>query len=141
MKKASEPATPSAHIEQLEEPRRSEIKALHELIQSAAPHLPPSIQAGMIGYGTYHYKYASGHEGDAPIVALSSRKNYISVYVSASEDGEYLAERYKAELPKANIGKSCIRFKRVSDIHTEVLTKIVKLGVRAMEKAHSQAAS
>src|SRR5262249_50192431 len=93
--------TPSEYIAKIDEPRRSDITALDALIRKTVPKLEPSIQVGMIGYGTYHYKYASGREGDAPVIALASQKSYISVYVSGAEDGQYVAERRKAELPKA----------------------------------------
>ena len=70
----------------------------------------------MLGYGRFHYRYASGREGDASLVALSSRKNYISLYVLCTDEGGYLAEQYVDRLPKASIGKSCVRFKRTDDI-------------------------
>ncbi|MBL8178503.1 MAG: DUF1801 domain-containing protein [Bryobacterales bacterium] len=130
--------TPDDYIAQIEEPRRSAIEKLHNLILKAAPSLKPSMQAGMIGYGAYRYKYASGREGTAPIVALASQKSYISVYVSASDEGVYCAERRKAELPKASIGKSCIRFKKLEDVDLKVLMSIVKEGVTVMKKNAKQ---
>jgi hypothetical protein len=126
--------TVSEYLDQIDEPRKSEVKALHAMIAKAAPTLKPSIQAGMIGYGTYHYKYASGREGDWPVIALASQKTYISLYLCASENGEYLAEKHKAELPKANVGKSCIRFKRLTDVDLSVLAKLVKLGAKMMDR-------
>ena len=132
--------TPDAYIEQIKEPRRSEIRALHAMIQKAVPKLVPSIQSGMIGYGTYHYKYASGREGNAPIIGLSSRANYISVYLCGSENGERVGEELRAELAKADCGKGCIRFKKLADIDLKVLEKLVKLGAKTMAKAASGAA-
>lgn len=134
MIKPTSAATPEEYVSQIDEPRRSEIARLHSLITKAIPKLTPSMQAGMIGYGTYHYKYASGREGDWPIIALASQKNYISVYVCASQDGKYCAEQHKDELPKASIGKSCIRFKKLADVDTKVLIRIVKEGVRIMTR-------
>lgn len=130
--KATAASTPEEYLEQVEDSRKPDMLKLHALIRKAVPKLTPVMASGMIGYGTYHYKYASGREGDWPIVALANNKNYISVYVCASEDGQYCAERYKHELPKASIGKSCIRFKRVSDIDLKVLEKIVREGARIM---------
>ncbi len=77
MKKPVGATTLSEYFRQIEEPRRSEVKKLHEAISKAVPKLKPGIHTGMIGYGTYHYKYASGREGDWPVVALASQKNYI----------------------------------------------------------------
>lgn len=124
--------TVTEYFAQIDEPRRSEVKALHKMIRKAVPELKPAMVAGMIGYGSYHYKYASGREGDWPIIALASQKNYISVYVCASQDGVHLAESHKNELPKASIGKSCIRFKKLEDVDLAVLEKLVKKGVTWM---------
>jgi uncharacterized protein YdhG (YjbR/CyaY superfamily) len=107
------------YIEQIPEPRRGAIKKLHAAIKKAVPKLKPSIQYGMIGYGTYIYKYANGKEGNAPVIALASQKNYISVYVSG-------AEKDRGLLPKASIGKSCIRFRKLEDIDLAVLTKMIQ---------------
>jgi hypothetical protein len=138
--KSTGPATPEEYLAAIDEPRKADMLRLHALIQKAAQKLPPAMVSGMIGYGSYHYKYASGREGDWPIIALANNKSYISVYVCASEKGEYVAERCKAELPKASIGKSCIRFKRVSDIDLKVLERIIKEGVRVMTAEPAKAA-
>ena len=79
----------------------------------------------MIGYGPYHYKYASGREGDTAVLSLASQKNYISLYVYCADDQGYLAERYKESLPKVSIGKSCVRIKRLADVELEVLRDLV----------------
>ena len=60
----------------------------------------------MLAYGPWHYKYASGREGDWFRIGVASDKNYISLYICASDGDGYVAERYKAALPKANIGKA-----------------------------------
>jgi hypothetical protein len=82
----------------------------------------------------YHDQYASGREGDWPIIGLASQNSYVSVYVCASEGGEYIAEKHKQELPKASVGRSCIRFKRLSDIDLKTLEKVIKIGARVMSK-------
>jgi Domain of unknown function (DU1801) len=92
--------TPDDYIDTLEEPRRGEIRALHELIRETVPDLEPHVSSGMLGYGPFHYRYASGREGDASLLALSSRKRYISLYVLCTTDGGYLAEQYAGRLPK-----------------------------------------
>lgn len=114
------------YIDALEEPRKSEIKALHQLIVKSAPKLAPTIVSGMLGYGKFHYKYASGREGDTAVVSLASQKNYISLYACSIVDGQYVAEKYKDRLPKASIGKSCIRFKKLEAIDLGVLAELLK---------------
>jgi hypothetical protein len=125
--------TPEEYINLIAEPRKTEIKKLHEFIKKTVPKLKPHILVGMIGYGTYHYKSKSGREGEWSIIALASQKNYISVYVCGIDtDGkQYVAEKYKDKLPKASIGKSCIRFKKVSDIDLDILKKVILEGVKS----------
>ena len=94
------------------------------------PELESSAGDRMIGYGPYHYRYASGREGDSHLVSLASNRNYISVYVVCVVDGEYLAGRYAERLPKASIGKSCVRFKRTSDIDLAALEELVAEAAR-----------
>ena len=121
----TEPATPEQYIAGLEEPRRGEIQRLHDLIRATLPDLEPHMRSGMIGYGEYHYRYASGREGDASIVALSSRKRYISLYVMCTVGDRYLAETYVDRLPRAAIGKSCIRFNRTDDVDMDVVRDLL----------------
>ena len=118
--------TPREYLANLPEPRRSELKQLHRLITKTAPKLKPKMGSGMIGYGSYHYRYASGREGDWFVVGLSSRKDYISFYSCLSDGKKYVAELYKKQLPKADIGRSCIRFKRLTDVDPRVLARIIK---------------
>jgi Domain of unknown function (DU1801) len=127
MQGKSDAATHEDYIERLAEPRRREIRALHDLIRRTVPQLEPTMDFGMLGYGKYHYRYPSGREGDWMLVAVASNKNYISLYVTAAApDGGYLAETYKEQLPKASIGKSCIRFKRLGDVDQEVLERLLR---------------
>jgi len=127
MQGKSDAATHEEYIERLAEPRRSEIRGLHELIRRTVPELEPTMEFGMLGYGKYHYRYPSGREGDWMLVGVASNKNYISLYVTASAPGGgYLAERYQDQLPKASIGKSCIRFKRLGDVDQDVLERLLR---------------
>lgn len=96
MFKTTDAATPEEYIDRLEEPRRTDVQAIHDLIRKVAPDLDARIESGMLAYGSYHYRYASGREGDWFPIAVASNKRYISLYVSAatSEHG-YLAESYR----------------------------------------------
>jgi uncharacterized protein YdhG (YjbR/CyaY superfamily) len=114
--------TPDAYIAAIEDDaRRADVQQLHELIRATVPDFEPHIRSGMIGYGEFRYRYASGREGDASVIGLASQKRYISLYVLCTKEGGYLAESYKERLPKADIGKSCVRFKRVSDLDIDAL--------------------
>jgi hypothetical protein len=92
--------------------------------------------SGMIGYGHYHYKYASGREGDWMVIALASQKNYISVYACANDGEKYIPEQYKKQLPKASIGKSCIRFKKIEDIDLNILKEIILKSIKILKPAN-----
>jgi hypothetical protein len=117
--------TPDSFLEAIEEPRRSEMRELHELIRGSAPDLEPVMMGKMIGYGKFHYRYETGREGDTAVLTLANNKNYISLYVLCADGDGYLAERYKESLPKADIGKSCVRIKRLDDVDLEVVRDLV----------------
>lgn len=116
------------YIEMIDEPRRSEIVALDKLIREIAPDLSRSLFNSIIGYGKFHYKSKSGREGDWFVIGLASQKNYISLYVCSTDGKEYLPEKYVSRLPKASIGKSCVRFKNLSDLDGGVLRDLIEKG-------------
>jgi hypothetical protein len=119
-------STPEAYIAKLAEPRRSDIASLHRLIRKTVPRLEPYIASGMLAYGPFHYRYASGREGDWFRIGVASNKNYISLYACGADDKGYVAERYRLRLPKANIGKSCVRFKKLADLDLTALRALLK---------------
>lgn len=118
--------TPTQYLAKLTPERKKEVGALHKLIRKTAPKLKPVIHMGMLGYGPMTYRYASGKEGEACMLAIASNASAISFYVLAVDAEGWLAERYKKALPKASIGKSCIRFKRTSDLDPTVLGKLIR---------------
>lgn len=132
MFKSTSATTPEEYLELLEEPRKTEITEIYQFIKKTLPKLDPYIMSGMICFGKYRYRYASGREGDWCLVALANQKNYISIYACAVSGDKYIAEEYKDKLPKASIGKSCIRFKKTADIDfvilKEILLQTIKLG-------------
>ncbi|PIC88023.1 hypothetical protein CSV72_02420 [Sporosarcina sp. P20a] len=79
----------------------------------------PSI----IGFGKYHYKYSSGHEGDAPIVGFSPRKAKISLYVTLETKQR---EKLLKDFGKYTSGKSCIYINKIDDIDIDILEKLIK---------------
>lgn len=77
----------------------------------------------IIGFGNYHYKYASGHEGDAPLVGFSPRKAEFSLYaIAPGNDNKELLD----ELGKYKMGKACIYFKKLADLNLDTLEKLCK---------------
>jgi hypothetical protein len=126
MKGQSDAKTPKEYIAKLDEPRQTEIKRVDKLIRQTVPELKPFIVAGMLGYGPFHFKYPSGREGDWCRIGLASNKSYISLYACAADKRGYVAERYKKKLPKASIGKSCVRFKKLDDLDVEALKALLR---------------
>ena len=94
---------------------------LIELMQEWSGFEPKMWGPTIVGFGSYHYKYASGHEGDAPIIGFSPRKAAFSLYVfSATERSKKLL----TELGKFKMGKACIYAKKLSDINVSVLQEM-----------------
>ena len=87
--------------------------------------------ASIVGYGTYHYKYASGREGDFMLTGFSPRKQALTVYIMAGF-GKYDALMKK--LGKYKTGKSCLYIKRLSDIDEKVLKRLIEESVKYMRK-------
>lgn len=77
----------------------------------------------IIGFGNYHYKYASGHEGDAPMIGFSPRKTEFSLYVIVPGDEN---KDLLGKLGKYKMGKACIYFKKLDDLNLDTLEKISK---------------
>ena len=97
---------------------------------------PKMWGATIIGFGSYHYKYASGHEGDAPLIGFSPRKMEFSLYVfSPTPDNKHLLD----DLGKFKIGKACIYVKRLSDINILCLEKLCKTTIAYLNE-HDQCA-
>jgi len=87
----------------------------------------------IIGFGNYHYKYASGHEGDAPIIGFSPRKAAFSLYVySPTEESKKLL----GELGNFKMSKACIYVKKLSDINISTLEKLSKIGIAYINEHH-----
>jgi hypothetical protein len=87
----------------------------------------------IIGFGSYHYKYASGHEGDMLIIGFSPRKAEFSLYVySPTAESKPLLD----ELGKFKMGKACIYVKKLSDINIDILEKICKTTIEYINEHH-----
>lgn len=100
-------------------------KIMEEIIGEKGKMWGPSI----VGFGTYHYKYASGREGDWPVTGFSPRKKDLTLYIMMG------FEKYPDlmdQLGKYKTGKSCLYVKRLSDIHVPTLKKLIKESVKQL---------
>ncbi len=91
--------------------------------------------ASIIGFGKYHYKYESGHEGVAPLIGFSPRKAAISLYVYSGYMGSE-QEKMLEELGKFKMGKACIYVKKLSDINIEVLKKMMQSTIEFLQSKY-----
>ena len=106
---------------------------LIELLKEWSGFEPKMWGPSIIGFGSYHYKYESGHEGDAPLLGFSPRKAAISLYVySPVNEQEHLLN----ELGKFKMGKACIYVKKLSDINIETLEKMSKATIEYLNEHH-----
>lgn len=115
------------YFDLLPEERREPMEFLHKFIQKAAPSLKPVFVSNMPGYGSFKYKNYKKEIIEWPVVALANQKNYISLYVCAIDNGEYIAEKHKSALGNVSVGKSCIRFKKLEDVNLKTLKKVIQL--------------
>lgn len=126
----------SAFIEKVESEQKRQdsyelIKLMEHVSQEKATMFGPSI----IGFGKYHYKYASGHEGEAPLLGFSPRKAAISLYVNFGDEQQ---EDLISKLGKYTMGKACIYVKKLSDINIDVLTSLMEQTVKLISEKHKR---
>ena len=106
-----------------DEKRQKDVRELVKIFEETSGYLPKMWGEAIIGFGTYHYKYESGHQGDAPLVGLSNRVSQISIYVYQDINDK---ENLFSQLGKVKTAKACIYVKKLEDINVEVLKKIIK---------------
>ncbi len=115
------------------EQKKTDSFKLIELLKKWSGFEPKMWGPTIIGFGSYHYKYASGHEGDAPILGFSPRKAEFSLYVySPTEESKKLLK----ELGKFKIGKACIYVKKLSDINIKTLKKLSSISIDYINEHH-----
>jgi len=96
--------------------------ALLALMTNVSGYPPKMWGPSIVGFGSYHYKYASGHEGDAPLLGFSPRKAAISLYVYT---GLPAHEHLLKDLGKFKMGKACIYVNKLSDINEQALVALM----------------
>ena len=106
---------------------------LIELMRKWSGSEPKMWGPTIIGFGSYHYQYASGHEGDAPIIGFSPRKAEFSLYVySPTETNKHLLD----DFGKFKMGKACIYIKKLADINIDILEKLCKSTIAYLNENH-----
>ena len=122
------------------EPKRSDMQALHRLIQQALPKCKlwfldgkdsegKTVSNPNIGYGLQTIKYADGTSRDFYQIGLSANTTGISVYIMGIKDKTFLAQTFGKSLGKASVTGYCIKFKKLADVDVEVLKEVIRVGV------------
>jgi Domain of unknown function (DU1801) len=110
------------------EHRRSDGRALCELMRSVTGEPPVMWGSSIVGFGSYHYRYASGRTGDAPLAAFSPRTANLVVYLVGGFEERY--PELLDELGPHKTGKACLYLKRLSDVDLDVLRQLVERSMR-----------
>ncbi len=113
--------------------KREDAGAVVEIMRTATKADPVMWGTSIIGFGSYRYKYATGREGDWPIIGLSPRKQNLTLYImqGCDQHGDLLAK-----LGKHSAAGSCLHIKRLSDIDVPTLKKLITLSVASMKKKY-----
>jgi len=113
--------------------RRQDCRDLVDLMRQATQEEPKMWGTGIVGFGRYFYKYASGREGDMCLVGFSSRKQDLTLYLTRGFEG---SEALLADLGKHKTAKACLYVKRLSDVNVEVLSELIERSVQEMKRRY-----
>jgi hypothetical protein len=102
--------------------QRNDAQALVALMQRVAKQEPRMWGPSIVGFGSYHYTYASGHEGDSPLTGFAVRGREIVVYIAADFEGR---DVLLAKMGKHKTGKVCVYIRRLANIDLKVLETLV----------------
>jgi hypothetical protein len=118
-------ASVDAFLNKVADPqRRADAFTLLEMMKEITG-LPPKMWGpSMVGFGTYHYVYASGHEGDIFLAGFSPRKSALTIYLMCGVDERFAAQLKK--LGKAQASKGCIYIKKLADVDLDVLRDMIR---------------
>ena len=117
-----------------DETRRTECYAILDMMKRVTKTEPKIWGAGLVGFGSYHYKYASGHEGDCFVTGFASRKAAVTLYLTA---GVERFPKLLAKLGKHKTGKGCLYIKKLDDVNLSVLEDLVKQSVENSKATYS----
>ncbi|MBC6111627.1 DUF1801 domain-containing protein [Pedobacter fastidiosus] len=113
--------------------KRKDSFELVEIISKTTGFEAKMWGTAIVGFGSYHYVYESGREGDAPLVGFSPRKDAFALYLSSQlKDREALLEKFG----KHKTAKACVYIKKLSDIDVEILKKLVTNSVERIKSLY-----
>ncbi len=115
------------------EQKKQDAYALVKLMQDFTGFEPKMWGPSIIGFGQYHYKYASGHEGDMPLVGFSPRKAAISLYIFDDAPGQ---RELLAKLGKHKMGKACIYVNKLADINLDIVKELIRTSIEYIREKY-----
>jgi hypothetical protein len=124
-------ASVAAYIATLsDKTKRADAKSLVKIMQTASGEKPRMWGPSIIGFGSHHYRYESGREGDMPIIAFSPRKAAIVLYIASRLSG---SGSLLSKLGKHSMGKGCLYIKKLADVDERVLKVLVDKAFAALK--------
>ncbi|WP_102028090.1 DUF1801 domain-containing protein [Salirhabdus sp. Marseille-P4669] len=125
-----------AFIENVENPKkREDAYQLLDLFTETTGYPAKMWGTSIIGFGSYHYKYASGHEGDAPLVGFSPRKANFSLYFAPGDEAR---EELLRDFGKHKTGKACVYINKIADIDVDVLKKLIQQSIEFLRETYKE---
>lgn len=123
-------ASVAAFLDQIsDEQRRKDCQRVLKIMKEATGEQPRMWGSSIVGFGAYKYRYASGHEGEWPIIGFSPRKNDLTLYIMPGF-ADY--KELMAKLGKHKTGKSCLYIKKLDDVELPILKKLITKSVDKM---------
>ena len=113
-----------------DETRRADARRLLQIMQEATGEKPRMWGPSIVGFGTHHYQYESGREGDTPLAGFSPRKNACVLYGLLGVDG---SDKLLARLGKVTTGRGCLYIKKLADVDEQVLREMIARSVAARQ--------
>jgi hypothetical protein len=121
--------SPKGYLEAIQDDeRRKDCKALAAIMKRVTGCPAKMWGPGIVGFGTHHFKYDSGHEGDCPVAGFSSRKSDITLYLTPGYLGR--AKGLLDKMGKHKAGKACLYVKRLSDVELPILERLITGSVK-----------
>ncbi|GIO38814.1 hypothetical protein J41TS12_36750 [Paenibacillus antibioticophila] len=124
-------------IENVDQPqKREDAYRLLDIFSETTGYPAKMWGSSIIGFGSYHYKYASGHEGDAPLVGFSPRKAKISLYFATGDEAR---DNLLEQLGKHTAGKGCVYINKLADINEDILIALINQSVQFLKETYPPA--
>lgn len=130
--------TVDAFIASVTDPvRQSDARKIDAMMRRVSGERPQMWGPSIIGYGEYHYRYATGHEGDAPRIGFSPRKAELVLYLLAYDEADHSDEEsLLARLGKYRRGKACLYIRRLDQVDFDVLEQLAALSWRRIAERY-----